>query len=100
MTERYFEKFPLVTYANSVVVDITRRTAFIDDVFKSRFNYYPYDISNNERPDNLSDRYYNDPYMSWILYMSNKVVDPYYQWHLDQTTFDDFIAKKLSLIHI
>lgn len=94
MTERYFEKFPIITYANTQVVDISRRTAIVTDVFKSAFNYYQYSIANSERPDNISDRYYNDPYMSWLIYLSNSITDPYYDWHLDQTTFDDFIALK------
>ena len=78
MTERYFEKFPIITYANTQVVDISRRTAIVTDVFKSAFNYYQYSIANSERPDNISDRYYNDPYMSWLIYLSNSITDPYY----------------------
>jgi hypothetical protein len=32
--------------------------------------------------------------MGWILHLTNKVVDPYYDWYMDQTTFKDFIVKK------
>ena len=94
MTERYFDKFPTITYANTQVLDITRRVAVVNDVFKSKFNYYQYNIANSERPDNISERYYNDPYMSWLIYLSNNITDPYYDWYLDQTTFNDFLALK------
>jgi len=56
--------------------------------------YYAYDIGEGERPDNIADRYYNDEYMGWILHLTNKIVDPYYDWYIDQTTFKDFIVKK------
>jgi hypothetical protein len=32
--------------------------------------------------------------MSWLLYLSNRVVDPYYDWYIDEATFKDFIVKK------
>ena len=32
--------------------------------------------------------------MSWLIYLSNNITDPYYDWYLDQTTFNDFLALK------
>jgi hypothetical protein len=67
-------------------------------VLSSTYNnpalYYPYDIQQGERSDNIADRYYKDQYKSWILYLTNKVVDPYHDWYLDETTFQQFISKK------
>ena len=93
-TEKFFEKFPIITYSNNQVVDITRRVALLDKVSSNPYVFYPYDIDSNERPDQLSARYYNDPYMSWIIYLTNKVVDPYYEWYMHDSEFSDFINKK------
>lgn len=94
MTERYFEKFQTINYANTVARNITQRAVVLSSVYTSPFIYYQYDIQQGERPDNIADRYYKDQYKGWILNLTNKVVDPYYDWYLDETTFNDFIVKK------
>lgn len=94
MTEKYFEKFPIIEYSNNMVVDITRRTVILEKVSTNPYVFYPYEISNNERPDQLSERYYQDPYKSWILYLTNKITDPYYEWYLDDKEFVEFITLK------
>jgi len=96
--DRYFEKFQTISYANTIVKNITQRTVVLNSVYNNPLFYYPYDIQQGERPDNIADRYYSDQYKSWILYLSNKVVDPYYDWYIDNTTFDEFIVKKYGSI--
>jgi len=98
MPERYFEKFPLVNYSNSVVRDITARTVVLNSIYNDPSLYYPYDIAQYERPDNLADRYYSDEYKEWIIRLTNKMIDPYYDWYLDQETFTSFIIKKYGSI--
>lgn len=94
MSEKYFEKFQTISYGNTVARDITQRTVFLTGVYNNPLFYYPYDIAQGERPDMIADRYYSDQYMSWVLYMSNQVVDPYYDWYMDPTTFNEYIVRK------
>lgn len=94
MPERYFQKFQLINYANTVAVNITQRSVVLNSVYSNPSLYYLYNIKPHERPDTIADEYYKDQYMSWILYLTNKMVDPYYDWNLDQDTFDAFIIKK------
>lgn len=94
MAQKYFDKFPIVTYSNTEVVDLTRRTAMLDKIIQNPYVFYPYEISENERPDQLSTRYYEDQYRSWIFYISNKIVDPYYEWYMSNDEFYNFIVKK------
>jgi hypothetical protein len=98
MTERYFEKFPIITYSNTQAIDITRRTAILEKIQSNPYVFYPYEISSEERADQFSYRYYQDPYYSWLVYMSNKIVDPYYEWYLNEDQFDSFITKKYGSI--
>jgi hypothetical protein len=92
--ERYFEKFQTVQYANTVARNITQRAVFLTSVYNNPVFYYPYDIADGERPDMIADRYYSDQYMAWVINLANKVIDPYHDWYLDQSTFNDFIVKK------
>ena len=57
-----FDKFPQITYSNNVIVDITKRVTLLDRVSKNPYIFYPFKIESNERPDQLSNRYYNDPF--------------------------------------
>jgi len=94
MAEKYFDKFQIINYSNTVVRNITQRAVVLNSVYNNPVLYYPYDIQQGERADNIADRYYKDEYMDWILRLTNKVVDPYYDWYLDETTFRDFVTKK------
>ena len=82
MADRYFDKFPLVYYSNNFVVDITRRVALLESVSTNPYAFYPYDIEDNERADQFCSRYYDDAYKSWVIYLGNKIADPYYEWYL------------------
>lgn len=94
MPARYFDKFPTINYSNNEVVDITKRTGLLNRVSTNPYVFYPYEIDSFERPDQLSHRYYDDSYKSWILYISNKIVDPYYEWYMHDNEFVDFLTKK------
>jgi len=60
--------------------------------------YYPYDIDAFERPDQISNEYYSDPYKSWIIYLTNDIVDPYYEWYMNQEEFTDHIKLKYGTV--
>jgi len=89
MPDKYFENFPKIVYDDAEIVDITKRTALLERVSRNPYVFYPYDLETYERPDQFSYRYYNDEYASWLLYFTNKVLDPYYDWYLQQ---DEFLA--------
>ena len=92
--ERYFEKFPSISYSNNQAIDITKRVTLLDRVSSNPYVFYPYEITSDERADQLAYRYYKDPYRSWIFYITNKIVDPYYDWYLSNDEFSEFVVKK------
>ena len=94
MADRYFDKFPQITYSNTTVVDLTVRTAMLNKLVSNPYVFYPYEIDSNERADQFSARYYDDQFKSWIVYLSNKILDPYYEWYMSQDEFVNFITKK------
>jgi hypothetical protein len=100
MSEKYFDKFPLISYNGQVVVNITERTSIRDNVLKNPYVFYPYDLQNNERPDQISDVQYNDEYLSWLVYLSNGITDPYYDWHMDDDTFFQYLTQKYGSIEL
>lgn len=98
MVERYFAKFPLITYDNKTAVNITERVVARDFTSPNAFLYYSYDLPNHQRPDQVADKAYNDEYMSWLVYLTNGVTDPYYDWIMNDEVFNDFVVKKYGSI--
>lgn len=94
MAEKYFDKFKLTYYANTLSIDITERAVMLNSVKSNPYLFYPADLIENVRPDQIADNYYEDQYMSWLIYLSNGVVDPYYDWYLSETEFNSVIEKK------
>lgn len=94
MSETYFSKFNTITYANSAAVDITERVVVLSKSKSNPYIYYPSDITNGQRPDQIAYANYGDPYTSWVLYLSNDIVDPYYEWYLDDYQFNQFVKDK------
>ena len=99
MSNRYFDKFPIITYSNNQVVDITRRVTLLEKVSRNPYIFYPYTIENQERPDQLRNRYYGDSYKSWLIYQANKIMDPYYEWYMDNAEFFEFLEKKYESVY-
>jgi len=94
MSESYFAKFPNFLYSNTICVDITRRSVIANKVQQDLFAYFPYEMKSHQRPDTIADRYYGDSSFSWLVYLSNKITDPYYDLPMDDRTFENFIVIK------
>lgn len=102
MSQKYFSLFNTIQYgnstSNSAVVDITERVVTLQNVEKNPYVFYPLDITNGVRADQIANYNFKDPYASWILYLTNEIVDPYYDWYLTDNEFNEFIVKKYGSI--
>lgn len=89
-----FSQFGIVYYNGVPVRNILTRIDFSDIVKKTGGVYHPYIVEDGERPDVIAYNYYGDSRYSWLVYMSNNIMDPYYDWPMSQNEFDRFITKK------
>lgn len=94
----YFSAFNTVYYANTVVTNILSRVKLTDAALGSAALYYPYEIRDGERPDHVAGNYYDDPNLDWIVYFSNKILDPYFEWPLTVDDLNKHIATKYGSI--
>jgi hypothetical protein len=100
MVYRFFSNFKKIAYGNQQVVDIVSRPDILENVSRNPYAYYPYTVKNAERPDFIARAYYGDPYFSWLVYLSNKTIDPYYGWMIDDPSFQSFIVEKYGSTEI
>jgi hypothetical protein len=94
MADTYFSNFNRITYANNVSVDLNERTVVLKNAIRNPYLFYPIDIANDTRPDQIAFQAYGDPYASWAIYLSNDIIDPYYEWYLNDYEFSQFIKNK------
>lgn len=99
MADNFFKHFPVISYSNNVCVNLLSRVAFRKSLDKSYYTFHPYTIEEGDRPDTIAYLYYGDPGYDWIVYFSNDITDPYYDWYMDQQTFDRFIESKYGSIY-
>lgn len=91
----FFANFPIVTYNGSdSVLNITEKVKILDSVRDNPYAFYPYTLADNERADQTAAGAYNDPYLNWMIWITNGIVDPYYDWYMDDTTFYNHIVNK------
>lgn len=98
MAENYFEKFPTITYNNTECKNLTRRVKIDEKTRNNLTLYYTYTVSDGTRPDIITQAYYEDPQLDWLLWLTNYQVDPYYQWTLSEQDFEDYLIKKYGSI--
>ena len=93
----YFRPFPLINYdikKNKLPLLLTNVTARykIRDILKNKVAiYYDYIVKDGDRPDNIAFKYYEDETLDWLIYLVNDIIDPYYDWPLDQDAFNKYI---------
>lgn len=94
----FFTNFPVITYNGALTVNILAKIKFREIALKNNAVFYPYTITEGERPDVIAANYYDDPRYSWVVYLCNDIVDPLYDWPLTEKEFKEFIIKKYGSI--
>lgn len=93
MAKEFFSDFPIVTYNGEQVRDISIRLDILENVKSDPYAFLPYTIKDGERAEEVAYLYYGDPRYVWIVYLSNNIIDPYFDWPLDNYQFEQTLAK-------
>jgi len=100
---KYFNYFPTTFYNNSntslsldTVTNIIARFSFENSLKEKSAIFYPYDIQDGDTPETIANKYYGTPEKHWIVLMFNDIIDPQYDWPLDQRTFISYVNDKYS----
>lgn len=96
---KYFNYFPKTVYTlNSLdvetVTNITSRFGFEQSFKDNSAVYYEYDIQDGDTPEIIATKFYDSPERHWAVLMINNIVDPQFDWPLDQRTIISYINEK------
>ena len=90
----YFSNFPKIKYDGHVVRNIMLRVRILDNVRNDPFAFLPYTIKEGERPEDIANLYYGSTEYLWLVFLSNKIIDPYFEWPLSESEMFQSLAKK------
>jgi len=91
---KYFRYFPEITYKGKQVKDITRRVRFLESVVTDPRVFLPYTIKESESADEIAFHYYGSEDFTWLVYLANNIIDPYYDWPMTQAKLEPFLVDK------
>ena len=98
---KYFSYFPKTIYTldssnADAVTSIVSRFAFESSFRDNTAVYYEYNIQDSDTPEIIANKFYGDSEKHWVVLMLNQIIDPQFDWPLDQRTIISFINEKYS----
>ena len=59
---------------------------------------YQHYVQDGERPDVIAKKAYDDSSLDWIIFLTNNIVDPRWDWPLPQIDFQKYVISKYGSI--
>lgn len=91
---KYFSNFPFINYNGQKVRDISRRTNFIRSTLSNPMVFLPYTIPEGMKAEDVSYHYYGSVDYTWLVLLSNNMLDPYTDWPMDYGMFNEYLMAK------
>jgi len=100
---KFFNYFPRTFYTSNndttgvdSVINITARSAFEKTLRENSTNFYSYQIQDSDTPEIIADKYYDNPERHWIVLLFNDIIDPQWDWPLNDKNIIEYIDKKYT----
>lgn len=96
----FFKYFPIEYYPNEdestldAVTNITSRVDILREIKNNPNAYNVYSVNNGDTPEILADRFYDDVTKHWVILMMNDIIDPHFDWALNDRSFIKYMNLK------
>jgi hypothetical protein len=105
MSRTYFDNIPNFDYVSRVsgeknltdyvqVKNFFKRGKLRDDIFGDLNYFTKYKILGDERPDNIAYKVYGDENLSWVVLLSNNILNVQSEWPLPQESYHNYLMEK------
>lgn len=76
------------------IKNLWRRAKVREDIanIASAFDYYQ--IQDNERPDQIAEKFYEDPELDWVILITNNITNINTDWPLDNNSLYNYLIDK------
>ena len=95
-----FDRWPTVSYdlkKNGKPLELTNITLRfkINELLRDKSAViYNIDVNNGERADIIAYKYYGDTKLDWVIFLVNNIIDPQFEWPLDDRSFERYVKGK------
>lgn len=100
---KYFNYFPKTIYTLDdkgskfdSITNIIARFGFEESLKENSAAFYKYDVKDTDTPEIIASKYYDNPERHWIVLLFNNIIDPQWDWPLDDRTFNEYVDSKYS----
>jgi len=100
---KFFNYYPKTFYTSNnnttgvdAVTNIIARFGFESKLKENALAFYPYQIQDGDTPEIIADKYYDNPERHWIVLLFNDIIDPQFDWPLNQNSIIEYIDKKYA----
>jgi len=91
----YVSRLPDAKISDYITVkNLFKRGKLADDIFQDLTVFTKYEIRGDDRPDNVSDKIYDDPDLDWVILLSNNIINIQSEWPMPQRDFDRYLLDK------
>lgn len=102
----FFDAFPKIKYdinqaqypSFETVTNIFHRLGYVKEVLNTASAYYFYEIKSGDTPEILAEKVYGDPGANWMILYANNIMDPQWDWPIDDDVFNAYIIRKYGSI--
>lgn len=102
----FFNSFPKIKYDinNQLygnyedVTNIFHRIGVLRDVINNASSYIVYEIEEHDTPEIVAEKMYNDAGAGWIIIYANNIIDPQWDWPLNEQSFQKYIIEKYGSV--
>ena len=102
----YFKRLPNIDYVSRLpnakigeympVKNLFKRGQLRDDIFQDLAVFTKYEISNDDRPDNVAFNFYGDSNLDWLVLLCNNIINIQSEWPMSQKSFDNYLISKYT----
>ena len=90
----HFQYFPQTIFLNQSITNLATGFKLNNMIKEGTIDLLNHVINDHYRPDTIAHDYYGSSSYAWLVLLSNKILDPYFEWIMGTYTFEEFIKKK------
>lgn len=67
-----------------VAKNFFKRYQINPDIFNYAVYFNKYSIKDDERPETIANDFYEDPFLDWIIILTNNIINPIFDWPMSE----------------
>lgn len=89
---------PVITYDNRLARNLMKSSKIVNNVVNSPLAFTAITLDDGESPEKVASEYYGSIFYSWIVLLSNSIMDVYNEWPKSYQQFTNYLIQKYGSV--